>query len=66
MTLMWQDQQEIGEALNDEYPDLDPLSISFVKLRELIVSLADFEDDPEKSSEQILERILQAWLDERN
>ena len=30
-----------------------------------IISMQDFEDDPNKSTEAILEAILQAWLDER-
>lgn len=56
----------IGEELADAYPELDPLTLSFVKLHDLIVKLPDFKDDPEKSNERILEAILQAWLDERN
>lgn len=66
MGLKWTDAQRIAEELYDEDPDLDPLTLSFVKLHALVVSLPDFSDDPEKSSEAILEAILTAWLDERN
>ena len=31
----------------------------------MIIALDEFDDDPEKSNEAILEAILQAWLDER-
>lgn len=66
MALKWTDQRAIGEALYDEHPELDPLTISFVKLHELVCSLPDFEDDPEGSNEKILEAILTVWLDERD
>lgn len=64
MGLKWTDAQAIGEALYDENPDLDPLTISFIKLHEMICALDEFEDDPEKSNEKILEAILTVWLNE--
>lgn len=66
MGLKWSDQREIGEALCDAHPDLDPLTLSFVKLHALVIALEDFGDDPEASNERILEGILQVWLDERD
>lgn len=66
MGLHWTDAREIGEALYDADPDLDPLTLSFVKLHDMIVALPDFDDDPEASNEPILEAILQVWLDERD
>lgn len=64
--MKWSDAREIGEALYDEYPDTDPLKLSFVKLHEMICALDDFDDDPEASKEYQLEAILMAWLDERD
>ena len=64
--MKWTDIREIGETLYDENPDLDPLKISFVKLHEMICSLDEFDDDPEGSTEKILEAILLVWLDERD
>ena len=52
MALTWKDTGTIAETLYDNDPDLDPTTLRF-------------SDDPEKSSEAILEAILQAWLDER-
>ena len=66
MKFGWHDVRAICEALFDAYPDVDPLTLSFVRLHEMIVSLPDFSDDPEKSTETILEAILQVWLDERD
>ncbi len=64
--MKWSDVREIGEALFDAYPNVDPLTISFVKLHEMICALDDFDDDPEASNEKILEGILTVWLDERD
>ncbi len=66
MGLKWKDVQAIGEALYDQDPDFDPLTISFVKMHEMICALPDFDDDPEASNEKILEAILTVWLDERD
>lgn len=65
MGLKWTDAQAIGEELCDRNPDLDPTTLRFTTLRDMIVALPDFDDDPEKSSEPRLEAILQVWLDER-
>ncbi len=64
--MKWNDIREIGETLADEYPDVDPLTLSFVRLHEMICELDEFDDDPETSTEKILEGILMVWLDERD
>lgn len=65
MSLKWKDAQRIAEELYDNEPDLDPVTLRLSELRERVLALLDFDDDPEKSNEPILEAILQAWLDER-
>ena len=62
--LTWKDTDEIAYSLIDAHPDQDPLKLSFPKLHKLIVELEDFGDDPEKSSESILESIQMAWYEE--
>ena len=44
--------------------DIDPKTIRFTHLRELVMALPDFDDDPARSGERILEAIQQAWIDE--
>lgn len=66
MKLKWTDAEAIAEALYDQDPDLDPLTLSFVKMHEMICALEEFDDDPEASNERILEAILTCWLDERD
>jgi FeS assembly protein IscX len=62
--LTWKDTDEIAYALIDAHPDQDPLKLSFPKLHKLIIALEDFGDDPDKSSESILESIQMAWYEE--
>ena len=64
--LTWKNTLESGEALFDANPDLDPTTLRFTELHDMVCSLPDLSDDPEKSSEAILAAILQAWLDERD
>lgn len=65
MALTWKDTGTIAETLYDNDPDLDSTTLRFTELHDMVCALPGFSDDPEKSSEAILEAILQAWLDER-
>ena len=46
------------------YPDEDPLKINFVTLRDLVMSIDDFSDDPNRCGEKVLEAIQMAWIEE--
>ncbi len=65
MGLKWTDTLDIAIELDEKYPDLDPLKINFVDLHKWITELDDFDDDPERSGERILEAIQMAWIEER-
>ena len=62
--MKWTDTQRIAEEQYDNHPDIDPTTIRFTQLRELILALPDFDDDPARSGEKILEAVQQAWIDE--
>ena len=62
--LTWKDTDEIAYALIDAHPDQDPLKLSFPKLHKYVLELEEFGDDPEKSTESILEAIQMAWYEE--
>jgi FeS assembly protein IscX len=65
-TFDWNDPEEIGIQLADQYPTTDPLSVRFTDLHKWITSLAGFTGDPKASSEGKLEAIQMAWLEEYN
>lgn len=64
MGLQWKDSREIAIALADAHPDVDPKYIRFTDLHGWVCELPDFDDDPQRSGEKILEAIQMAWLDE--
>ncbi|ELA08409.1 Fe-S assembly protein IscX [Moraxella macacae 0408225] len=64
MTLKWSDTLDIALELAEKYPNEDVQYIRFTDLHRYITELEEFDDDPEKSNEKILEAIQMAWLDE--
>ena len=64
MSLKWIDSLDIALALIDQFPDKDPQLVRFTDLRDWVLALAEFEDDPAHCSERILEAIQQCWIDE--
>ena len=64
MTLAWRDAENIGIALAEAHPGVDPLTVRFTDLHRYVMALPGFGDDPKASNEKILEAIQMAWLDE--
>jgi FeS assembly protein IscX len=65
MALTWTDTLDIAIELDEAHPDVDPMQINFVDLRNWVLALDDFDDDPEHCGERILEAIQMAWIEER-
>ena len=64
--MKWQNIYEIVYDLEEKYPNLDILGVSFPKLHSMVTKLENFEDNPNKSNEKILEAIQSAWIEERS
>lgn len=64
--MRWTDVYDIAMALEDKYPDEDNVNLRFTDLHKWVTGLDEFEDDPDKSNEKILEAIQMAWIDERD
>ncbi len=62
--MKWTDISDIAIELSEAHPDKDPLNVNFVDLRDWVMALEDFDDDPKHCGEKILEAIQQAWIDE--
>ena len=62
--MKWTDSEDIGIALAEKFPDLDPLTVRFTELRDKVLSLDGFDDDPKSSNEPKLEAIQMAWYEE--
>ena len=64
MSLKWTDTLDIAIELAERHQDVDPQYIRFTDLHAWVCELEDFDDDPNRSNEKILEAIQMAWIDE--
>ncbi|MCF5712576.1 Fe-S cluster assembly protein IscX [Pseudomonas tremae] len=64
MSLKWVDVQEIAIQLAESHPEVNPLTVSFPRLRDLVMALPSFDDDPARSGEKVLEAIQTLWIEE--
>jgi FeS assembly protein IscX len=62
--MTWDDAEDIGIELAEKFPDVDPLTVRFTDLRQHVIELEDFADEPSKSTEGKLEAIQMAWYEE--
>jgi len=60
----WLDAEDIAIALLERFPATDPLTIRFTDLRDKVMALDGFDDDPKASNEPRLEAIQMAWYEE--
>ena len=64
MKLKWTDVYDIAIDLAETHEDVDPKFINFVDLRTWVMALPEFDDDPDRCGEKILEAIQMAWIEE--
>ena len=62
--MKWLDAEDIALALYEKFPSMDPLSVRFTDLRQKVLELDGFDDDPKTSNEPKLEAIQMAWYEE--
>ena len=66
MGLKWTDTLDIAIELVDTHTEVDPQQVRFTDLHRWVTELPDFDDDPEKSNEKILEAIQMTWIEEKD
>lgn len=62
--MKWTDVTDIAMALTEKHTDVDPKYVRFTDLHRWITELDEFDDDPKRSSEKILEAIQLAWIED--
>ena len=62
--MKWTDAEDIGIALAEKFPGVDPLTVRFTDLHKWVLDLDGFEGNPDESNEKRLEAIQMAWYDE--
>ncbi len=63
-SLGWHSAEDIGIALFEKFPEVDPLKVRFTDLHTWVTELEHFDDDPAASNEAKLEAIQMAWYEE--
>jgi FeS assembly protein IscX len=63
--ITWTDSLEIAISLEEAHPDIDPININFVDLRELVMALEEFNEGDTQCGEKILEAIQMYWIEEK-
>ncbi len=62
--MKWTDTLEIAIQLSEYHADVDPKTIRFTDLHRWVLALPEFDDDPNRSNEKILEAIQMHWIEE--
>ena len=62
--MKWTEELEIAIQLADAHPEIDPATVRFTDLHNMVVDLPEFDDDHSRGGEKVLEAIQQAWMDE--
>lgn len=62
----WHDIEQIAEHLEDNYSDDYNPNMKLSVLKEMITSLADFEDHEVEVNGETLEEILDKWIEIRD
>jgi FeS assembly protein IscX len=62
--MKWTDVRDIAIALTEKHSDIDPKTIRFVDLHNLVVDLDGFDDDHHRGGEKVLEAIQATWIEE--
>lgn len=62
--MTWDSAEDLGIALHEKFPLVDPLQVRYTDLHKWVVELDGFEDDPHASNEGKLEAIQMAWYEE--
>ena len=63
-SLSWENAEDIGIALSEAHPEIDPLTVRFTDLHRYVTELPGFSGDPKASNEAKLEAIQMAWHEE--
>ena len=62
--MQWTDIYDLAIELAEQHSQVDPRYVNFVDLHQWVCALEDFDDDPARGGEKVLEAIQAAWIEE--
>lgn len=63
-TLYWDSAFAIARRLRALHPEVDLNTLTLNQIYEWTLALPDFDDDPHLATDELLEGILEEWLEE--
>lgn len=64
--LSWTDVEDLALRLLEVHPSVDPLTVRFTQLKQMVQALPDFEEKAgHPVNEKILETIQATWYEEK-
>lgn len=64
--LYWDSAYAIARRLQALYPDVDLNTVTLNMIYNWTVALPEFSDDPQLANDDLIQAILQEWLEETN
>jgi FeS assembly protein IscX len=64
--LYWDSPYAIALRLMAAHPEADLSNVTLGMLYNWVIALPEFRDDPQLANDDLLDAILQEWLEERN
>ncbi|MDX1917198.1 MAG: Fe-S cluster assembly protein IscX [Rickettsiaceae bacterium] len=61
--MQWHEFKEIIKALEEHYPEIDVHELSIAGLKDLVIDLPDFEDDPSGVKDSHLKKLKEFWIE---
>ena len=61
----WLDSLDLAILLDESHPEIDPKTINFVDLQNLVLALEEFEPGDTQCGERVLEAIQMCWIEEK-
>ncbi len=62
--LTWENAEDLGILLSENYPKLAPLEVGFADIQRYVTELPGFKDGSPKPDDAKLEAIQKAWQEE--
>ncbi len=63
--LYWDAAYALARRLQRDHPEVDLAEVTLNMIYNWVISLADFQDEPELANDEILEAIYQEWYESR-
>ncbi len=63
--LYWDAAYALAKRLQKEHPGVDLAEVTLNMVYNWVISLPDFQDEPELANDDILEAIYQEWYESR-